>query len=269
MAAAFEAEKKGDLKKAETEFTRALNRAQDHLDPKYVADSLYYFGAFYRRHGALSKSIRYLRKALEKREQLYGAYSEETVKVLALLSAAYYMDGNLFEGRQYAIRLKQGEAKLKGEQRKLAGKILQVYEIDENEYAGKVNKWRSLALAGDPKAQYELAKVYFNGPDGKEMLDQILALYEASANQNYADAQYYLGFLYDRGIGVRKNDAKARKWYRMAAENGLAGSQYNYAVFLLKGRGGAKNEKEGLYWLRKAGEQGYVPAKNALSRYKD
>lgn len=45
------------------------------------------------------------------------------------------------------------------------------------------------------------------------------------AEQGNATAQHNLGYMYDFGEGVPKNDAEAVKWYRLAAEQGEVFSQ--------------------------------------------
>ena len=41
-----------------------------------------------------------------------------------------------------------------------------------------------------------------------------------AAEQGFAVAQYGLGVMYEKGLGVPQNDAEAEKWYRKAAEQG-------------------------------------------------
>jgi TPR repeat protein len=41
-----------------------------------------------------------------------------------------------------------------------------------------------------------------------------------AAQQGNADAQYYLGLLYEFGHGVPQNHAEAAKWYRMSVQQG-------------------------------------------------
>ena len=61
--------------------------------------------------------------------------------------------------------------------------------------------------------------------------------YRLAAEQGYADAQYSVGVLYDKGQGVPKNDKTAVKWYRLAAEQGNAYAQNNLGVMYEKGQG--------------------------------
>ena len=43
-----------------------------------------------------------------------------------------------------------------------------------------------------------------------------------AAEQGNAKAQYNLGVMYDKGLGVRQDDAQAVQWYRRAKEQGAA-----------------------------------------------
>jgi len=49
--------------------------------------------------------------------------------------------------------------------------------------------------------------------------------YEKAATQEHAEAQYYLGLLYDIGEGVPQDFIKAVSWYRKAAKQGLVQAQ--------------------------------------------
>jgi TPR repeat protein len=48
-------------------------------------------------------------------------------------------------------------------------------------------------------------------------VDRAIRLYCKAANQGHADAQYYLGWLYSRGRGVKRDDALAAAWLKKAA----------------------------------------------------
>ena len=84
------------------------------------------------------------------------------------------------------------------------------------------------------------------------------------AMQGHADAQYYLGVMYDRGDGVAEDDAEAVKWYRKAAEQGYALAQFSLGVMYAEGEGVPENAAEAMKWYRKAAEQGHAYAQNNL-----
>jgi TPR repeat protein len=47
------------------------------------------------------------------------------------------------------------------------------------------------------------------------------------AKQGNADAQYNLGYMYQKGLGVPQDDKTAVKWYTLAAERGNANARTN------------------------------------------
>ena len=47
-----------------------------------------------------------------------------------------------------------------------------------------------------------------------------------AAEQGHANAQFYLGDVYDKGKGVPINDKEAAKWYTLAAEQGHMEAQF-------------------------------------------
>ncbi len=61
--------------------------------------------------------------------------------------------------------------------------------------------------------------------------------FRVHAEQGNANAQFYLGLMYDNGWGVPEDDAEAVKWFRKAAEQGDSGAQYSLGVMYAKGEG--------------------------------
>jgi TPR repeat protein len=88
--------------------------------------------------------------------------------------------------------------------------------------------------------------------------------YRKAAERNDAEAQFKLGWCYERGQGVAKDEVEAVKWYRKAAEQNQAAAQYNLGGCYYEGRGVAKDEQEAVKWWRKAAEQNYSQAQYIL-----
>jgi TPR repeat protein len=84
-----------------------------------------------------------------------------------------------------------------------------------------VQKRYSLAEQGDASAQYHLGVVLQS--DGEEAVKWL----RLAAEQNHTSAQSHLGWMYDSGEGVPRDEAEAVKWYRLAAEQGDVLAQYN------------------------------------------
>ena len=85
------------------------------------------------------------------------------------------------------------------------------------------------------------------------------------ADQGNASAQSYLGFMYETGEGVPKNEAKAVKWYRLAADQGDTVAQTNLGLMYADGRGVLEDDREAVKWFRLAADQGVATANSTLA----
>lgn len=86
----------------------------------------------------------------------------------------------------------------------------------------------SLAQKGNAEAQYKTGDLYYYGDDEIEQdFHQARVWYEKAAQQDYADAAYSLGVMYDQGQGVQPNVKKAFAYYQQAALQGSADGMYN------------------------------------------
>lgn len=261
---ALDEEKKGNIEQAEIELLLALKRAQNHLAPEDVSNSLYNLGVFYARQERTPDAIKQLQKSIELEETLSGYTSIRTGRRIAALANVQLMEHNLNEGRLLAERLKPIASKFSGDELEMINYIIKAYEDKPEDYKKQLDKLKPLVEQGDAEAQYNLATNYEDGRGVERNMQKAIELYRLAANQDYTEAQYYLGVIYDKGRGVTSDDVKAREWYHIAANNGHSLAQYNYAIFLLQGRGGSVDKDEALIWLQKAAAQGLPMAKAAL-----
>jgi len=105
--------------------------------------------------------------------------------------------------------------------------------------------------AGNKEAKYNLTKLWEGGKGIKWCKE--------SAKQGYVDAQKSLGYCYEYGIEVKKNNAEALKWYRKAAEKGNTYAQVQlgdyykgYKIYSVA----PYDYDEAVKWYRQAAEQG-------------
>jgi TPR repeat protein len=79
-------------------------------------------------------------------------------------------------------------------------------------------------VGGEGEAAFSLSGLYLTGsPHQRVEQDESKALYwvRAAAERGLAKAQFALGFFYEKGIGMEKEDiAEAFKWYQTSAANG-------------------------------------------------
>ena len=85
-----------------------------------------------------------------------------------------------------------------------------------------------------------------------------------AAKQGNMISQFYLGWMYDNGDGVSKNENESVKWYKLAAKQGNANSQYNLGVIYDNGEGVHEDENESVKWYKLAAKQGHAKAQNNL-----
>jgi TPR repeat protein len=84
---------------------------------------------------------------------------------------------------------------------------------------------------------------------------EAVSWYRKSAEQNFSDAEYNLGAMYEDGKGVTVDLEEAFRWYRRGAEDGSTGSMAAYARFLLNGVAGEPNESDGIKWLMRGADK--------------
>lgn len=136
---------------------------------------------------------------------------------------------------------------------------------DSGDYKAALAEWTPLAEQGLAKAQYNLARLYYNSYGVPQNHKTALKWYTLAAEQGYSDAQYNLAHMYADGEGVPENDKTAVKWFTLAAEQGDAMAQYNLGVMYDEGEGVPENNKTAVQWYTLAAEQGDVEAQYNLA----
>ena len=101
---------------------------------------------------------------------------------------------------------------------------------------------REAATNGDASAQYEIGQRYANGANGLPKDDEQAAYWlNRAAEQGLAPAQYRLGTMFEKGLGVPENPTKARTWYERAGAQGNVKAMHNLAVMQAEGAGGPQD----------------------------
>ena len=106
--------------------------------------------------------------------------------------------------------------------------------------------------------------IYLNGKDVTPDPAMAARFLEEAAVEGYADAQYQLGLLYEKGRGRSRDDTLAFFWHDSAATRGSIPAANRLGVLYAEGRGTAKDFIHAAYWFRRAAEAGDPPAQFAL-----
>ncbi len=78
------------------------------------------------------------------------------------------------------------------------------------------------------------------------------SLWEEKAEGGDAEAQNYLGEIYEKGLGTDVDYAQAKLWYERAAAQGYAAAQFNLGKLYETGLLGQPDPDQALAWYRKA-----------------
>ncbi len=84
--------------------------------------------------------------------------------------------------------------------------------------------------------------------------------YEEAALAGFSASQVNLANLYQFGLGIEKNNARALEYYLLAAESDYALAFVPIGVMHMEGRGITRNYEEGIQWLRKGIDNGIIEA---------
>jgi TPR repeat protein len=149
----------------------------------------------------------------------------------------------------------------------LAGFREGYYAYHHGDYAKAAKEFRPLAESGLANAQYFLGVMYENGQGVPKDYEVAYRWYVEAAYQGHVPAQNNLGALYEEGQGVKQNYPTAVLWYQLAADGGSAKAQFNLAEMYVHGRGGVINADKARFWYYQAAGQGHKKAMASLLQF--
>ncbi len=110
---------------------------------------------------------------------------------------------------------------------------------------------------------YNKGKNYFYGKNNAvQNYERAVYYYRLAAEAGYADAQNNLGYCYDNGYGVEKNEELALSWYLKSAENGNVTAMRNAGICYEDNNDFSAAEK----WYNKSKEAGYKDIQKDIDR---
>lgn len=118
---------------------------------------------------------------------------------------------------------------------------------------------RKVAEQGDARSQFLLGFDYGRNGDFKNAF----YWFSKSANQQDADAQFFLARAYENGEGTEKSKEKAEIWFKKSAELGNADVQFRLGSLYFEKEEYAK----ATYWIEKSAEQGNLAAQYFLGEF--
>lgn len=118
----------------------------------------------------------------------------------------------------------------------------------------------------DKVAQYHLGMMHLYGQGVSEDKELAKKWFEKSAEQEDADAQTMLGYMYENGLTNSGNaEVEAFNWYKKSAEQGNSVGQNNLGMCYMEGRGTNVDTVEALRYVQLSADQNFTLALNNLA----
>lgn len=83
-----------------------------------------------------------------------------------------------------------------------------------------------------------------------------LELFRPLAENGDREAQYWLGHMYDAGLGVERNPTEAIGWVRKSAEQGFTQAELRLGQMYRDGIGTLQDFEQAMKWLKRASARG-------------
>jgi TPR repeat protein len=143
------------------------------------------------------------------------------------------------------------------------GKAIDAF--NHKNYKSAFDEFSKLAISKQVSAQFYLGTMYFKGLGVPQNDAEAAKWFRQSAAQFDKGAQGALGFMYYRGLGVLQDYSEAAKWFSLSARQGDNKAQYNLACMLDKGTGVPQDFAEAVKWYTLSAEQGLADAQHNLA----
>lgn len=118
-----------------------------------------------------------------------------------------------------------------------------------NDFSRARTEFFMSAVQGHADAQFYLGEIYEGGVAVAVDYASAFKWYRSAAQQEHAHAQRRLAYLYSQGLGTDKDDARAFAWYLRSANNGDVLGQLEVGQRYRQGQGTGKNPVQAYKWL--------------------
>lgn len=127
--------------------------------------------------------------------------------------------------------------------------------------------YKQLARKHNPRAMYELGKMYLHGDGVETDYNAALQLFNGAAHADVSPAYNQLAYMHQKGLGVPINMKRAYNYYQQSAEKGNPQGYYGMGYLLYKGLGAEQNYEQAVGYLEKGAEKGHGACSFLLGVY--
>ena len=100
-------------------------------------------------------------------------------------------------------------------------RLMQIEPLEDFYIASEIFPVSETQLQASDETRFQEAQEWYD----QGLTEMYLPVFQELANKGYAAAQYNLGYCYEKGMGVSKDEEKAVEWYTKAANQGDADAQ--------------------------------------------
>ena len=121
-----------------------------------------------------------------------------------------------------------------------------------------LSRYLAADVMGLPEAKYQMGLISEFGRCNVAPSNEIAAkIYREAADLGHAEAQFRLGGLYYRGVGIGQDLVEAARYFKLAADNGVAQGKFFLAESYLNGQGVVESLTEALNLYHQAAQLGH------------
>tara|TARA_B100000315_G_C14592187_1_gene596533 strand:- start:4214 stop:4906 length:693 start_codon:yes stop_codon:yes gene_type:complete len=135
---------------------------------------------------------------------------------------------------------------------------------NQNDYSTALLEWKTLAEQGNRKAQFFLGQMYFKGLGVSKNIKNAFKWFSLAAEQDDSVALNNLGVMYDKGLGVLQDFKIASNYFELSAERGYALGQNNLGKLYYFGRGVPRDFKKAFKLFELAAKNEFANAQYNL-----
>lgn len=133
--------------------------------------------------------------------------------------------------------------------------------FDAGDFNAALKKFQPAAKAGNAEAAFWIGRIYEDGLGVKKNTNTAVGWYEKAAKGGRTDAKLQLGEIYFQGTEELQNFKKAAKWLGEAAHDGSVRGQRDLATLYKNGWGVKKSPVYAYAWYEFATSQGDFEAR--------
>ena len=134
---------------------------------------------------------------------------------------------------------------------------------DKGNYTTALEVWKPLAAHGNNVAQFLVGWLYESGKGVGRNDAEALRWYSMSAEKGNHDAEAKVGEYYESGYAGQTSYSDALKWFQKSADQGNAVAEFHLGAMYQDGKGVTKDNAEAFKWFEKSADQG-----NSTAQYK-